>query len=243
MIAKLIVHGETREDAAALLGDACREVEVWPVKTNAGFLARCLSHPRFIEGDVDTGFIAAEEDFLLTPARPSSDALAVAAMQLADAEAVEAGSPWESFNNVGFRLNAARNRTVRVGLEGATVTAELPERPDRVVGWATVAGDDWVVFEEGNAFAFSSPRHAGGAGHGAVSDGSLRAPMPGKIVATPTMAGETVAKGAPIVVLEAMKMEHALIAPFDGVVETVGVSVGDQVGEGTVLAVVKAAET
>ena len=58
----------------------------------------------------------------------------------------------------------------------------------------------------------------------------------------PAAAGDTVAKGAPIVVLEAMKMEHALVAPFDGVVESVSVTVGEQVGEGVVLAVVKAAE-
>ena len=62
MIAKLIVHEDTREAAAARLADACCEVEVWPVRTNAAFLARCLDHPRFVAGDVDTGFIGAEED-------------------------------------------------------------------------------------------------------------------------------------------------------------------------------------
>ena len=72
-----------------------------------------------------------------------------------------------------------------------------------------------------------------------MSDGSLRAPMPGKIVATPVKAGDAVTKGQPVVVLEAMKMEHALTAPFDGVVESVA-SLGDQVVEAAVLAVVKA---
>ena len=63
--------------------------------------------------------------------------------------------------------------------------------------------------------------------------------MPGKIVATPVKAGDAVTKGQPVVVLEAMKMEHALTAPFDGVVEGVA-SLGDQVVEAAVLAVVKA---
>ena len=62
--------------------------------------------------------------------------------------------------------------------------------------------------------------------------------MPGKIVAVPARAGDVVAKGQPIVVLEAMKMEHALVAPFDGVVETIGAAVGDQVVDGAVLAAV-----
>ncbi|WP_295246533.1 biotin carboxylase N-terminal domain-containing protein, partial [uncultured Brevundimonas sp.] len=55
MIAKLIVHEDTREAAAARLAEAAGEVEVWPVKANAGFLKRCLEHPRFVAGDVDTG--------------------------------------------------------------------------------------------------------------------------------------------------------------------------------------------
>ena len=75
-----------------------------------------------------------------------------------------------------------------------------------------------------------------------LPDGGLRAPMPGKIVAVPAKAGDVVSKGQPIVVLEAMKMEHALTAPFDGVVAEFNVAVGDQVVDGAVLAVVKAGE-
>jgi propionyl-CoA carboxylase alpha chain/3-methylcrotonyl-CoA carboxylase alpha subunit len=64
--------------------------------------------------------------------------------------------------------------------------------------------------------------------------------MPGRITAVQAKAGEAVAKGRPIVVLEAMKMEHALIAPFDGVLEELKVEVGDQVVEGALLAKVEA---
>ena len=72
-----------------------------------------------------------------------------------------------------------------------------------------------------------------------IADGSLLAPMPGKIVATPAKVGDVVAKGQPVVVLEAMKMEHALTAPFDGVVESVTALVGDQVVDGFELARIK----
>jgi biotin carboxyl carrier protein len=62
--------------------------------------------------------------------------------------------------------------------------------------------------------------------------------MPGKIVSVPVKAGDAVTKGQPVVALEAMKMEHALTAPFDGVVEAIHVAPGDQVGADAVLAVV-----
>jgi biotin carboxyl carrier protein len=98
-----------------------------------------------------------------------------------------------------------------------------------------------IAFENGSAFDVSAFGRAGsGSGSGLASDGALRAPMPGKIVATPAKAGDTVNKGQPVVVLEAMKMEHALDAPFDGVVGEISVSVGDQVAADTVLATVTA---
>src|SRR5690606_2064124 len=67
MIAKLVAHGPTREAALASLADACDAVECWPVKTNAGFLARCLDDPDFIVGEVDTGFIEARLESLAGP--------------------------------------------------------------------------------------------------------------------------------------------------------------------------------
>lgn len=102
-------------------------------------------------------------------------------------------------------------------------------------------GDGRIVcFEGGAAFTVSAFAGAGSAS-GPASDGALRAPMPGKIVATPARAGDAVMKGQPIVVLEAMKMEHAMVAPFDGVVGQVVFAVGDQVAADAVLAVVEAA--
>ena len=101
--------------------------------------------------------------------------------------------------------------------------------------------DVTVLFDAGEAVEVRNWRSAGTNAAGPASDGSLRAPMPGKIVATPARPGDTVTKGQSVIVLEAMKMEHALVAPFDGVVETVAASVGDQVTDGTVLATVTAA--
>ena len=278
MIAKLIVHEDTREDAAEALADAAAQVEVWPVKTNAGFLVRCLEHPRFVSGDVDTGFIAAEEADLLG-ITPSAEARIGALTLVADNhhfgnQSGEYRSPWSSDADnatTGFRLNGADRSLFRARLNGENLeglarsaqtgdfswTIELDGRKalsrgtgrqiivDRKVqlGYIHKIGDlEGVLFDRGDAWPVETVSHAGVA-EGPASDGSLRAPMPGKIVAAPAAAGDTVTKGQPIVVLEAMKMEHALIAPFDGVVESVSVSVGDQVGDGFVLAVVTAAES
>ena len=289
MIAKLIIHRDTREEAAAGLADACAEVEVWPVRTNAGFLTRCLRHPRFIQGDVDTALIETEGDALTrgdTPAFADAAALAALLLRRHSEESLQARphpdpmSPWRPnpydappAGSFGFRLNAPAEATVAVHQDGR-----------RIVGRAASAGADggdpvWRITDASGTWEFaarggvyaqslthdgrrigvsgrndilalhldgdtlvynaSSPRGAGG---GAASDGSLRAPMPGKIVAIAARAGETVAKGQPMVVLEAMKMEHALVAPFDGVIREVGVAVGDQVSADTVVAVVTATD-
>jgi len=282
MIAKLIVHAEDRESAAAGLADACSQVEVWPVKTNAGFLVRCLDHPDFVDGDVDTGFIAGRESELVEP-----DNAGLAASAALGAAALLAGlkrspgetfdlpsSPWRGDANglMGFRLNASPRAEICLEGHKGMVSARFssgPETPDafdrgvllelgevrREVRWhggdVLVGGDQLtllerdgkrIVFVDGDAFAFAEPNFAGsGAGAGSASDGSLRAPMPGKVVAVQAKAGDTVAKGQPLVVVEAMKMEHALTAPFDGVVAEVSASVGDQVTDGAVLAKVEAA--
>ena len=237
MIAKLIVHEDTREAAAARLAEAAGEVEVWPVKTNAGFLKRCLDHPRFVAGDVDTGFIAAEEGALSHP-MVSKAVINDASDLLWRSRSVNPADTWDTeYGAVGFRLNALPVTEHAFFINGtAHQGGYLCGQP--LVRYGPEIDGGFVVFYQGDAYEVSrrAPR-TGSAG--AVSDGSLRAPMPGKVVAAPVKAGDAVTKGQPVVVLEAMKMEHALTAPFDGVVESVA-AVGDQVGEAAVLAVVKA---
>ncbi len=245
MIAKLIVHAETREEAAEDLAEAARQVEVWPVKTNAAFVMKCLEHPRFVAGDVDTGFIAAEESDLA--AEPLSEMgiedAANRLRQFASPRGDRTISPWDHLDGaIGFRANAPDQRTQAVRVDGAHHLAQLLGEDDhpmtRLIG---LSATRVIAFENGSAFDVSAFGRAGsGSGSGPASDGALRAPMPGKIVATPAKAGDTVTRGQPVVVLEAMKMEHALVAPFDGVVGEIGVSVGDQVAADTVLATVKA---
>jgi acetyl/propionyl-CoA carboxylase alpha subunit len=240
MIAKLIVHRSSRTAAAEALASACSELEVWPVRTNAGFLVRCLQHPRFVAGDVDTGFIGAEEEALVA-AKPSATLLAEVANHALDRDppSTERSSAWSSLAGaMGFRLNAAAHSTVRLWAHDGVHDVH-PALSGKYRRTTVLMGPSIVGFEHGDAFGFMDrpPLLKNGAASPA-SDGSLRAPMPGKIVATPAKPGDIVTKGQPLIVLEAMKMEHALVAPFDGVVETIGAAVGEQVVDGAVLATV-----
>jgi 3-methylcrotonyl-CoA carboxylase alpha subunit len=254
MIAKLIVHADSREAAAAQLAEACGEVEVWPVRTNAAFLKRCLDHPRFVAGDVDTGFIGKEEETLL--ARPGIElpAFAGAALlmdTLEDQQSQRAAtpSPWSLGGPglSGFRINGDAGR-IHVSVDGQTTAVALSpegfdlseEGGEQRVGYLELE-DEVIIFNEGAAHQVRWARAQTGGAGGAAHDGALRAPMPGKIVATPAATGDTVTKGQPIIVLEAMKMEHALTAPFDGVVGEIAFAVGDQVTADAVLAKVEAA--
>ena len=97
------------------------------------------------------------------------------------------------------------------------------------------------AFDGGEAFAFTIRPPLAVAGGAVAGDGVIRSPMPGKVASVAVKAGDTVAKGQTLMVLEAMKMEHALAAPFDGEVTSVSVSAGDQVSEGVALAAVTAA--
>ena len=246
MIAKLIVHAETREEAAQALAVAAGQVQVFPVKTNAAFVMKCLEHPRFVSGDVDTGFIAAEESDLA--AEPLSEmGVEDAAHRLrhfAAGSGDSADSPWDSLTGaVGFRANAPTRITQSVVVDGVAQIARMLEDDDHpMTPLIGLSATRVIAFENGSAFDVSAFARGGSGPAGPASDGSLRAPMPGKIVATPAKPGDTVTKGQPVVVLEAMKMEHALVAPFDGVVGEIGVSVGDQVAADTVLATVTAGE-
>ena len=235
MIAKLIAHAPTREEAAARLADACRAVEVWPVKTNAGFLARCLDEADFIAGQVDTGFIGARLDRLAVTATPSTDVLQAAARKRLSLSAGEDANPWTALT--GLRLNAPARVVVRLQSGGVVHTIVLA--PGGRALSADVAADGVIVaFADGEAFAFADPSPELGVAD--PGNGQLTAPMPGRIVQVAGKVGDVVLKGEALVTLEAMKMEHTLTAPFDGEVAELSVQVGDQVSEGKVLARVTA---
>ncbi|SFP54006.1 acetyl/propionyl/methylcrotonyl-CoA carboxylase subunit alpha [Sphingomonas rubra] len=217
MIAKLIAHGDTRENAREQLADALDEAIVWPVRTNAGFLVEALDHPAFVAGEVDTGLIAREGDALMPPALPSDEALA-------DAGAALAGSTG------GFRLNAAPRTAARFLLDGQPVEVDLSEADSDVE-----QVEDAVLVAEGGQVWRMTPWRVDGMGGGGAADGAILSPMPGRVLSVEVAEGQAVTKGDRLLVLEAMKMEHVMTAPFDGNVADLAAVAGGQVVEGKVL--------
>jgi 3-methylcrotonyl-CoA carboxylase alpha subunit len=231
MIAKLIAHGDDRAEAIGELASILDEVEVWPVRTNAGFLFNALLDDDFGAGRIDTGFIERQLDALVPDPEPD-EAIWRGAAAVATAEE-EVGYAELS----GFRVNSAANAGVALGRAGKFQRIELDD--DQPMAAVSGFRDDErvVVFYEGQAYEFD--RSARGSIGAVAADGAIVAPMPGKVTSVEVKHGEKVAKGQRLLTLEAMKMEHGLVAPFDGVVAELNAKAGAQVQVDAVLAVVK----
>jgi 3-methylcrotonyl-CoA carboxylase alpha subunit len=229
MLGKLIAWGEDRHAAAEALAATCREAQVWPVRTNLGFAARCLSHLEFRSGAVDTGFIERHLEVLTEPALPLNAMARWAAQALV---APEGEGPWEGGS--GFRLNARPRREVVLADDrGGHFVVDLgTPLPPAFSGFGTDEGP--VVQFEGELRRFRRYRAEGGAS-GGTADGALLAPMPGRVTAVEVAEGQAVSKGQRLLTLEAMKMEHGLVAPFDGIVAELPAVAGAQVREGSLL--------
>jgi len=225
MIAKLIVHASTRPEAAAKLASVCEAVEVWPVKTNAGFLARAAADADFVYGGVDTGFIERHAAKVIPPAEPDAETIAAAAASLVPKDA---NDPWAALT--GFRGLNPSDLRVTVEIGGKVHIAQ-----PRAGGVARDIAGESVLFHSGDAWAFHepAPKPTGEAGS---ASGSLLAPMPGAVILVDVARGQTVKRGQRLLVLEAMKMEYVLAAPFDGVVAELTAKTGARVNEGALLA-------
>lgn len=251
MIAKLVTHAATREEAIANLREMTERTDCWPVKCNAGFLNLLLFDANFEAGVLDTGLIAREGENLIPDAQPSEavlqavahlavdNALGGAAADIRETWLHTDKGPW---SNRGFRLNRERAPVV-VRLNDGTADYEVTftDRSIDHCPWVERIDAGWAVTEDGITRVFTEAR-AGGESVAAAGDGSILAPMPGRIVSVEVAEGQTVTAGQKLLVLEAMKMEQTLTAPFDGVVETLTAVAGAQVQVDSLLAkVTKAA--
>ncbi|MEM6475645.1 MAG: acetyl/propionyl/methylcrotonyl-CoA carboxylase subunit alpha [Pseudomonadota bacterium] len=242
MVAKLVSWGEDREEAIADLLEACIGVEIEPVRTNAWFLARLLAETSFQEGDLSTGFIGDNQDRLIDPPVASDTLLQAAAEELVS----EHHSEHDCYmlkSLRGLRLNRQPEFSVRLRVDGETCSVELADQEvwDGYVRTIVKDGNVRTFFEDGAAFKVTSDRHEAG-GTTSAADGAILAPMPGKVIAVDVAEGDTVTAGQRLMVLEAMKMEHALTAPFDGTVTGLEASEGGQVQVEAVLCVVEPAD-
>jgi 3-methylcrotonyl-CoA carboxylase alpha subunit len=220
MIAKIITHAETRAEAIGRMEQCLAQQLVFPVKTNAPFLLRAVSSEAFKQARLDTGLIARHPHWAesVTPSQAACDQAARAFWHRAASD-LPVKLP-------GFRLNAASQSKVAMMLGEAVVLGDAA-RPS--AGLRQAEDGEWVWLNEaGETFAFRRFA-ARGSGQASAADGVILAPMPGKVIAVDVAEGQTVSAGQRLLVLEAMKMEHALAAPFAGRVEALAVRAGAQV--------------
>ena len=235
MVAKLVVWEKTRADAIEALADIAESVEVWPVKTNAAFLANALLEDDFVEAQLDTGFIERKLDRLVGDDAPD-DAIWQAAADFTVLDAIEENAP----RPIGFRLNADPRVAATLFHKGESRTVDVIGERGAAHATGFVEDARTVVFADGQGFEFALESR--GSGAAAAGSGAILAPMPGKAIAVDVAEGDRVTAGQRLMVLEAMKMEHALTAPFDGTVTELSAATGGQVQVEAVLAVVAPAE-
>jgi 3-methylcrotonyl-CoA carboxylase alpha subunit len=281
MIAKLVVWDNDRDAALRRLQAALRATQVVGITTNLDFLATVAAHPRYVAGDVDTGFIDRHRDELVAPAAPVTDAvLALASLDVllrrrdeAARAAVTGGdptSPWHQTS--GWRLNEDNHQPLHFRVDGGEHEVTVHYRDDHFVidtpdrslvtdGFINATGDlvatldgtrltltvvreetDLTLFYRGERHRLHLHDPAAAATDEEVAGGGLTAPMPGKIVAVHVSAGDRVERGAPLLVLEAMKMEHTIVAPTVGIVTEVRFAVGEQVDDGDALLVLESGD-
>jgi 3-methylcrotonyl-CoA carboxylase alpha subunit len=236
MLAKLIVHAANRPAAAEKLARACAHVEIWPVHSNAGLLTLLASEPEFVAGKVDTGFIERHAGTLLAEPEPGDALVRAAARALLP---MVPDDPWSAL--AGWRGSAPDFRELPVEINGKLYRA-VP-RESVPAARAFVIDGELLLFAGGTPWRCRSPVVARDASAREHADGDMLSPMPGRIVSVATQSGASVKRGQRLVVLEAMKMEHAIAAPFDGIVSDLPVHEGEQVTEGTLLVRVRREET
>lgn len=265
MIAKIITFDSDRDGAAFSMAFALDDLAVWPVKTNGGFLRRTVLHPDFLDARLSTGFIAEHEAELVPAAIDAAAAGYAALASILDAggdgqDPFDLSDGWRMNDEARLRnWFDAGGEMLEVGLrlDGQAVTVTCGTETvviDGVDGAAEPgfyqfdgaqdaeplrAGVDlleegYLVSSRGQTALFAFPRPEAAA-DAAEAGGTIKAPMPGKVLAVNVTAGQAVKKGDALVVLEAMKMEHALAAPRDGVIGELSVEAGAQVAEGDVL--------
>ena len=247
MIAKVIAWDEDRKGAAARLSASLADTQVAGVSTNAGFLVRALRNNAFLAGDIDTGFIDRHLSEL-TAASPATSTLPQAVQfLLAERARGDHSDPWDAQD--GFRLSGEACEHLAftqgddhfpveiVHKRGTTeiVIAGKVQAPASADGAMRLSSCEIAVMHNGDTqtFALYDPFENEDSS-GSTSD-RITAPMPGKVIQIAVKAGDKVKRGAPLAILEAMKMENMLSAQADATVAEIAVSVGDQVGEGALI--------
>jgi 3-methylcrotonyl-CoA carboxylase alpha subunit len=264
MVAKLIVHGDTREQALARLDTALAQTHIVGLNTNVQFLRHVVRSDAFARAQLDTALIPREAAVLFDqdPVGLPAAAAAVVAHRWVAEQAQAGHDPFSQRD--GWQSHGITRRHWRLVYGGQDVNAilthareglrlQIGDGPDLPLQWRASDSGLWVEHAErlhsqvdwqGDTAHIFTPRGAARiehldplahAGESTQAGGRLTAPMPGKVVSFAVKAGDRVKAGQALAVMEAMKMEHTLSAPHDGVVDELLFAPGDQVNDGDAL--------
>lgn len=254
MIAKIVAHGDHREGAIRRLDRALADLQLLGLRSNVSFLRRVLNHPDHIAGDISTTFIDERPELLTDDPPPPSAALITAALAVQTGQGHWRNNPnrpiRQRFSTAGAQyvvlLTPASADTWQVTIgdttydvrvyarSGSDITLSVNGHRRRVTVVAGPADTWWIhTGEETHNLKWLSPLPLPGAT--VRTEGSLRAPMPGQVIAVMVEAGQMVTEGETLLILEAMKMEHRIKAPYAGVVQSVHYHVGQTVQGDAVL--------
>jgi len=265
MLGKVIAWGETRTRACDLLREALGKLEIAGVATNRALLTSILGNPEFRRGAVGTDFLAVRRDELVFGERHASpEDYLMAALWYATGEK-GADSLWSNtsgwrlgtpavthwrFGDVEVRLEARALSCYRGRVSGLDHELRLVRRAGslleveisgRIECAKIVAGEAGLeLFRAAGHVSLRAARTEDALQAIEQADsGSLVTPLPGTVVAVHVTVGESVSRGAPLITLEAMKMEHTVTAPHAGVVERLPFALADRVPAGSVLVELK----
>jgi 3-methylcrotonyl-CoA carboxylase alpha subunit len=256
MIAKVIARGRTRAETLDRLADVLDKTIVVGPRSNVGFLAALCRAAAFRNGDFDTGFIDRNLAALgAVPQELDRSAAALGAQKLLaqeqtrvalsqEREPDEPGSPWDSAD--AFQISGRRRLMLPVLAEGKPVVAEVVYGPQGAVvsvnginaaqdALVVVGADAVYVLRHGRQTKVSLRDLALDEAGDQDKSGLVRAPMHGKVLGVLVEKGARVTRGERIAIIEAMKMEHTLVAPIDGIVADILVPLDAQVSEGAKL--------
>ncbi len=265
MIAKVIVHGPNRATALNMLSSALADTKAVGPETNLEFLVRLARNQGFAQGEVDTGLIGRNPDLTDRYPRPPEKIIALAVLGgLGLLEQRTGTDPWDllagwrhwtdakQYLAIEFgearierQVTTLETDTYRVegGVEDVTHKIEAIDHSAyhvihdgiRFNAEIFATGSTVTVFVDGASFKFQLPDALSSVNADPSGGDTVFAPMPGTVKVVLADRGQEITRGEPLLILEAMKMEHTLTAPRDGKVSDVLASVGDQVAEGVLL--------
>ena len=248
MVAKIIEVQPTREACIDALRDALHGGNLWGLQTNAAFLDALLADPLVREGAMDTGLIGRELERLTAVELPD-EVLAASALaflqcesELAAADAERVGGAWDRLD--GFQLGGGGKQTVNLAVDGEVKSFELERRDGLIARFGTAEANEWpdlyhsdgLVHYGRREYRISRPIYDAASEEDGNAGDNIRAPINGKVARVFVTEGQAVSKGDRIAVVEAMKMEHVLLAGRDGTIAKVAASEGAQVHQGTLIA-------